>query len=173
LTSPPFNLILLLDAERVTKIYLAEKEKHMTDYLFDTKNMNKYLVGFDKVFDTLNNVNSNYVKAAQAWPFYNIVKVDKDKYRVDLAVAGFGKNEIDIELANNTLVVKGTTHSEEPAVNPVEYLFKGISDRSFTRSFTLADHVEVKNAELINGVLRIWLEHLLPPEKQSKKINIE
>jgi molecular chaperone IbpA len=146
----------------------------MTDYLFDTKNMNKYLVGFDKVFDTLNHVSSNYVKTAQAsWPFYNIVKVDKDKYRVDLAVAGFGKNEIDIELANNTLVVKGSLKSEETEDSPIEYLFKGIADRSFTRSFTLADHVEVKNAELVNGVLRIWLDHLIPLGKQSKKINIE
>lgn len=146
----------------------------MTNDIFNISNLNKHFVGFDKVLDTLHNVNDAYTKAVgQAWPFYNIVKVNKDKYRVDLAIAGFGKNEIDIELANNTLIVKGSSYTENTDDSPVEYLFKGISDKSFTRKFTLADHVEVKNAELVNGILRIWLTHLLPEEKQSKKINIE
>lgn len=142
-------------------------------FSFNTNNFNKYLVGFDKVLDTLHNVQDTYTKAAtQAWPFYNIVKTDENKYRIDLAIAGFGKNELNVELANNTLVISGSTVSDETS-EPVEFLFKGIADRSFTRKFTLADHVEVKNAEYINGLLKVYLEHMIPEAQKSRKVDIK
>ena len=148
----------------------------MTDP-FAFNNFNKYLVGFDKVLDTLNTVQDTYAKAAaQNWPPYNIVKIDDNNYTIEMAVAGFGKQNIDIELANNTLVVKGGLTLDDMAeetVNPVQYIWRGIADRSFTRKFTLADSVEVKNAEMINGVLKIFLENMIPEEKKPKKVNIK
>ena len=90
-----------------------------------------------------------------------------------MAVAGFGKQNIDIEIANNTLTVKGglTLDQLDPST-PMQYLYKGIADRSFTRKFTLADTVEVNNAELINGMLKLWLENIIPEEKKPKKVDI-
>jgi molecular chaperone IbpA len=115
-----------------------------------------------------------YTKATN-WPPYNIVKIDENNYTIELAVAGFGKHNLDIELANNTLVVKGGFTDEEidPVDNPVQYLWKGVADRVFTRKFTLADTVEVKNAEYINGMLKIFLENVVPEEKKPRKVDIK
>jgi len=90
-----------------------------------------------------------------------------------MAVAGFGKQNIDIEMANNTLTIKGGLNLDQldPAT-PMTYIYKGIADRSFTRKFTVADTVEVKNAELVNGMLKLWLENIIPEEKKPKKIDI-
>jgi molecular chaperone IbpA len=84
-----------------------------------------------------------------------------------LAVAGFGRQDLELELQDGTLTVKGSVNSEDG-----DYLYKGIAERAFTRQFTLADTVEVKNADLINGMLKIWLERFIPEEKKPKKINI-
>ena len=86
-----------------------------------------------------------------------------------MAVAGFGKNELDIELADSKLKVSGNVTSDDSS----EYLFKGIAERGFTREFTLADNVEVKSSSLVNGMLKIWLEAFVPEDKKPKKINIE
>lgn len=145
-------------------------------FSFNTSNFNKYLVGFDKALDAMKNVQDTYAKAAvQNWPPYNIVKVDDNNYTIEMAVAGFGKHNIDIELANNTLIVKGglTLDEVDPVDNPVQYIWKGIADRVFTRKFTLADSVEVKNAEMVNGILKIFLENVIPDEKKPKKVNIK
>lgn len=147
--------------------------------MFNLSNLNKHFVGFDKVLDTINNVNNTYTKAivnnSPNWPPYNIVKIDDNNYSIELAVAGFGKHNLDIELANNTLVVKGgfTVDEIDPIDNPVQYLWKGIADRMFTRKFTLADTVEVKNAEYVNGMLKIFLENVVPEEKKPKKVDIK
>jgi len=141
-----------------------------------TESFNKYFVGFDKIVDTINNVNEAYTKTAtQNWPPYNIVKLDDNNYTIELAVAGFGKHNLDIEMANNTLVVKGgyTVDEIDPIDNPIQYLWKGIADRVFTRKFTLADTVEVKNAELVNGMLKIFLENVIPEDKKPKKVDIK
>ncbi len=151
----------------------------MTNDVFNLSNLNKHFVGFDKVLDTLTSVNDTYAKAilnnSPNWPPYNIVKIDDNIYSIELAVAGFGKHNLDIEFANNTLVVKGgfTDDEIDPVNNPVQYLWKGIADRMFTRKFTLADTVEVKNAEYINGMLKIFLENVVPEEKKPKKVDIK
>lgn len=137
--------------------------------------LEKYFIGADKVFQTLAKVNEATLKGVPGYPPYNIVKVNENKYVIEMAVAGFGKHNIDIEIANNTLTVKGgltVNDLGEESVNPVSYLYKGIADRAFTRKFTLADTVEVKNAELINGMLKLWLENIIPEEKKPKKIDI-
>ena len=136
-------------------------------------NFSKMFIGADKMFQTIGKIQEESLKNIPNWPPYNIVKVDENKYIIEMAVAGFGKQNIDIEIANNTLIVKGglTLDQLDPSV-PMQYLYKGIADRSFTRKFTLADTVEVKNAELINGMLKLWLENIIPEEKKPKKIDV-
>lgn len=84
-----------------------------------------------------------------------------------MAVAGFGRHNLDIELKDGVLTITGNTETEEG-----DYLHKGIANRAFTRKFTIADSVEVKNAELANGMLKIFLERFIPEEKKPKKIDI-
>jgi molecular chaperone IbpA len=110
-------------------------------------------------------------KITKSFPPYNIVKVDENKYVIEMALAGFGKDQIEITLDNGVLTVTG---KKETASIPEQtyYVFKGIAERAFTRQFTLADKVEIKNAELVNGLLKIWLEALAGPEKTIKKIPI-
>lgn len=146
----------------------------MTDYTFNTGNIDRWFVGADKVLKQLSSAHDQFAKNIPGYPPYNIVKVDDNKYQIELAVAGFGKTDIDIELANNTLVIKGGVSSNLPTTeeNPITYLWKGISDKSFTRSFTLADTVEVKNAQYINGMLKIFLENVIPEDKKPRKVDI-
>jgi molecular chaperone IbpA len=103
------------------------------------------------------------------YPPYNIKKVDENRYVIELAVAGFGKADIDIELQEGKLSILGKCDSAEST----EYLYKGIAERGFKREFTLADNVEVKSSSLANGMLKIWLEAFIPEEKKPKKVKIE
>jgi molecular chaperone IbpA len=146
----------------------------MTDYTFNAANMDRWFLGADKILKNLATAQETYAKATN-WPPYNIVKTDDNNYTIELAVAGFGKHNLDIELANNTLVVKGgyTVDELDHVDNPVQYIWRGIADRMFTRKFTLADSVEVKNAEYINGMLKIFLENVVPEEKKPKKVDIK
>jgi len=142
---------------------------------WDTAHFDKFFVGADKVLKNLHTAHEAYAKSVPGYPPYNIVKNDENNYTIELAVAGFGKHNLDIELANNTLVVKGgfTVDEIDPADHPIEYIWKGIADRVFTRKFTLADTVEVKNAEYINGMLKIFLENVVPENKKPKKVSIK
>jgi molecular chaperone IbpA len=140
---------------------------------FPGNNFSKHFIGADKIFQTLAKAHEDMTKAIPGYPPYNIIKVDENKYALEMAVAGFGKQNIDIELANNTLTIKGGLSLDQlDPTNPGTYIYKGIADRSFTRKFSVADTVEVKNAELINGMLKIWLETIIPDDKKPKKIDI-
>jgi molecular chaperone IbpA len=119
---------------------------------------------FDRLFDE-NVVTTNY-------PPYNIVKTSDEKYAIEIAIAGFSKNDIEIETEENTLVIK-TSDKEEEDKNDVEYLHKGISARAFKRSFSLADDVVVKGATFENGLLIVDLERIIPEEKKPRKISIK
>jgi molecular chaperone IbpA len=142
---------------------------------WDTAHFDKWFVGADKVLKTLSTAHEQMAKNVPGYPPYNIVKNDDNHYTIELAVAGFAKQNLDIELANNTLVIKGGTNTTEldPVDHPIEYVWKGIADRFFTRKFTLADTVEVKNAEYINGMLKIFLENVVPDEKKARKVDIK
>lgn len=132
----------------------------------DIPSIHKFAVGFDNMFDELlrtSQANTNY-------PPYNIVKHGDDNFAIELAVAGFKDGEINIQVERNQLTVKG-----EQAVdldNQVEYLHRGISARSFSRTWTLADHVEVAGAKSENGILTISLERKVPEEQKPKSIAI-
>ena len=142
---------------------------------WDTAHFDKWFVGADKVLKNLSSAHEQMAKNIPGYPPYNIVKNDENNYTIELAVAGFGKQNLEIELANNTLIVKGGSTNEDinPVDQPVEYIWKGIADRFFTRKFTLADSVEVKNAEYINGMLKIFLENVVPESKKPRKVDIK
>jgi molecular chaperone IbpA len=124
-------------------------------------------VGFDRMFDELERVSERTMKVA-GWPPYNVKKIDESHYTVEIACAGFSKSDIDITMKDGQLVIKGEVKSDPTT----EYLYKGIAERSFERSFTLADSVIVKNASMLNGMLRVALETFIPEEKRAKKIEI-
>lgn len=131
-------------------------------------------IGFDEAFKNLESVTRTIQKAVPSYPPYNIKKVSENKYVIELAVAGFGKQDLEMELNEGVLSIKGRTSLDTLTKDGVEqtYLYKGIADRAFTRQFTLADTIEIKNAELINGMLKVWLENIIPDHKKPKKIDI-
>lgn len=124
------------------------------------------LVGFDSVAKQLESMQ----KAVPNYPPYNVKKIAENKYVIELAVAGFGKQDIEIELKDKTLSIKGNVSSDSGDNDPF-YLWRGIANRAFTRNFTLADSVEIQNAELTNGMLKIYLENLAQQTK-TRKIDI-
>jgi molecular chaperone IbpA len=106
---------------------------------------------------------------SQGYPPYNIAQINEDEYVITLAVAGFGMDNLDITKDKNVLKIEGTAPKGDEEVN---YLHKGIGGRSFRREFTLADHVEVVNATLDNGMLNVYLKREVPEELQPKQIKI-
>ena len=139
---------------------------------FDTNalaQLNRALVGFDRMFDTFETRFAN--QASNNYPPHNVVQLDDTHYVIEVAVAGFKEDEIDIELKDNVLTVKGEQKKDEDAKEPT-YLHRGISSRNFTRTFPLAEHVEVRAANVQNGILAVALELVIPEEKQPKKIAI-
>lgn len=123
-------------------------------------------IGFEPILKKLAEISETFPKVP-TYPPYNIKKVDENKYVIEMAVAGFGKQDLELELQEGILTIKGSVSSDD-----ADYIYKGIAERAFTRQFTLADTVEVKNADLINGMLKIWLERFIPDEKKPKKIDI-
>ena len=142
--------------------------------IFDIASMDKLLVGYEPMFKRLEEAHESLTKVIPNYPPYNIVKVDDNKYVIEMAVAGFGKSNLDIEIQDGTLVVSGQSQLAdmyEEGINNT-YIYKGIADRNFTRKFSIADSVEIKNADLINGMLKIWLENIIPDNKKPKKVDI-
>jgi molecular chaperone IbpA len=137
--------------------------------LFNFKRFDPFTVGFTDVFEELEKVSKQVQKAA-TYPPYNIKRIDDTKYVIELAVAGFAKSDVEVTLEGNKLVVKGVANDEE---SPENYLFKGIANRGFTREFTLADKVEIENAELINGMLKIGLANMVKVQDAVKKIAVK
>lgn len=135
--------------------------------LFDIPNFDKFYVGFEPMLKRFEEANQTLAKVIPNYPPYNIVKIDDNKYVIEMAVAGFGKHNLDLEFQDGTLVISGSS-----AVEDGDYVYKGIADRAFTRKFSLADTVEIKNAELVNGMLKVWLENIIPDSKKPKKIDI-
>jgi molecular chaperone IbpA len=127
-------------------------------------------LGFDKLFDDVEKMLSmNVQKTVSNFPPHNILKLDETRYVVELAVAGFSKDEIDISVDEGNLVVKGV---KKETNDEVQYLHKGIGTRSFTKTLAIADTIEVKGAEFKDGILRIGLENIVPESKKPRKIEI-
>jgi molecular chaperone IbpA len=134
------------------------------------KDFDKFYVGVDDQFNRLAKLHDELTKGVPNYPPYNIRKTEENKYVVEMAVAGFGKQDIEIELADNKMIIKGNAASDEPENN---FLWKGIASRNFTRTFALEDQIEVKDAELLNGMLRVFLERIIPEHKKPQKIEVK
>jgi molecular chaperone IbpA len=130
--------------------------------------IHRQTIGFDRMFEELNRTFANS-RTDGNYPPHNVVKLDDTHYVIEVAVAGFAEDEIDVELKENVLTVKGEQAKLE---QEVEYLHKGISARNFTRTFPLAEHIEVRGATVKNGILAIALEQIVPEEDKPKKIAI-
>ena len=133
------------------------------------KDADKFFVGFEDQINRLAKLHDDVTKNIPNYPPYNVKKTGENSYAVDIAVAGFAKHEIDIELADNKLIIRGNTKDD----NSSDYLFKGIATRSFTRSFGISDQIEIKDAQLINGMLRVALDRVIPDHKKPRKIEIK
>lgn len=136
---------------------------------FDVSPLYRSAVGFDHLSSLLDSV-SRAESTSSSYPPYNIELIDKDQYRISMAVAGFVENEIDIQTEKQTLTVKGKKLDEESGKN---YLHQGIAARNFERRFQLADHIEVTAARLANGLLHIDLVREVPEAMKPKSIPIK
>ena len=133
------------------------------------QHFHKATIGFDRLFNELDRQFANSPNG-NGYPPYNIAQINDDEYMISVAVAGFGMDNLDITKDGKILRIEGTAPKGDEDVN---YLHKGIGGRNFRREFTLADHVEVKNAGLELGMLNIHLVRELPEELQPKKIEIK
>ena len=135
---------------------------------FDTtalNQLNRALIGFDRLFNE-----RAYANSTSTYPPYNILKLDENNYEIEIAVAGFTLGEIDVEVNQNLLTIKGEKHREENEV--VEYLHRGLAYRSFEKTLTLAEHMEVGTATIQDGVLRIGITRTIPEALKPRKIEV-
>tara|TARA_B100001093_G_scaffold510845_1_gene577512 strand:+ start:166 stop:627 length:462 start_codon:yes stop_codon:yes gene_type:complete len=135
----------------------------------DLPSINRHFVGFDQMFNEMDRMFENSAHKGTGYPPYNIAQINENEYMISLAVAGFGMDNLSIEKDKDTLKIEGTAPKGDEEVN---YLHRGIGGRNFRREFTLAEHVDVHNAELKNGMLNVHLKREVPEELQPKKIKI-
>lgn len=136
---------------------------------FDFSPLFRHTIGFDRMAQMLDH--STRVENVNSYPPYNIETRGENHYRITMAVAGFSQDEIDIEFEKNTLTVVGRK-ADVTADTKSEYLYQGIANRAFKRSFKLADHIKVSDASMENGLLHIDLELEIPEEMKPRKISI-
>lgn len=134
---------------------------------FDFSPLYRASVGFDQLQSLLDNATRE--AQTSTYPPYNIERVDEHNYRISMAVAGFAEDDLEIEVKQNVLTVKGQKTEPEEQTN---YLYQGIAARSFERRFQLADHVEVTGARLENGLLHVELQRQIPEEMKPRRIAI-
>ena len=123
-----------------------------------------YTIGFDSFFNSLDSITGD----VKGYPHYNIKKLDDNKWSIELALAGFSKDDIEIEVKDNIMNINGELKSEDN-----EYVYKGISSRKFSKSFTLAEFTECESAKMENGILSITLEKNIPEDKKPQKVKIK
>lgn len=128
------------------------------------KTYSPFFVGFDSIFDKMNEFTK---QMPTGFPPYNIRKIDDNKYVIELAVAGFAKSDLEIELDGDVLKISGKATEDTEG-----YLYKGISARNFVRTFNIADNVEIKDAMLVNGMLKVFLD-AITTSKTVKKIEVK
>jgi len=132
-------------------------------------------VGFDNVFDHFERMFEDDFTTfnAPTFPFYNIVKQGKNKYDIELALAGYSKDDIEVNLEDGVLTIKSKKEDKSEEKENGEVIHKGIAKRYFSKAFTIADDVEVKGAELKDGLLKVSLERIIPESKKPRTIDIK
>ena len=123
-----------------------------------------YTIGFDSFFNTLDSITGD----VKGYPHYNIKKLDDNKWNIELALAGFSKDDIEIEVKDNVMNIKGELKEDNN-----EFVYKGISSKRFSKSFTLAEFTECESAQMENGILSITLEKNIPEDKKPQKVKIK
>ena len=141
----------------------------MLNTTFDSiwRDISPFAVGFDRTFDTLALLASSKVNETN-YPPYNIRKLSEDQYVIELAIAGFEEKDIDIELVEETLTIKGNRPKEVSD----GLLHQGLAARDFIKKFILSDNMEIKGAALSNGMLYVGIERIIPDEKKPRKIEL-
>lgn len=135
---------------------------------FDTQALNRALIGFDQLF---NNVERRFANQVQNnYPPYNVLKHDENHFEIEIAVAGFEKEDITIEVDQDQLIIKGQRLKDDDAD---KYLHRGLAARDFERSWTLAEYMEVGDAELTNGILSVKLTRIVPEALKPRLIAIK
>jgi len=137
---------------------------------FDFSPYRRSTVGFDQLFDMLEN--SSVGQAGENYPPFDLIKLGDNDFRIELAVAGFKPDEIDITAQQNVLLVTGRKKEEAEDGKGNNYIYRGIATRSFERRFALADHIQVKGADMKDGLLAIELVREIPEAMKPKKISI-
>lgn len=132
----------------------------------DADTLNRALIGFDSMFNNFERRFANSV--ASNYPPHNVVKLDENNYEIQVAVTGFDKEDVTVELDQNVLIISATKMQEEEKV----YLHRSLAQRNFVKHFPLAEHIEVKGAEQKNGVLIIKLERIVPEALKPRRIEI-
>ena len=135
---------------------------------FDTSALNRALLGFDELFNNVENRFANQIN--NNYPPYNIVKHDDNSYELEIAVTGFNKDEVTVEIDQNQLVVKGVRNKSNDVT--AEFLHRGLAFRDFTRSWTLAEHMEVGEGRIKNGVLTVALKRVIPETLKPRQIQL-
>lgn len=133
----------------------------------DLSPLYRSFVGIDRLIDMVDSA-ARADAAGNGYPPFNIEEAGENAYRIELAVAGFGEDDLDVEVRENVLVVAGRKQSEEKR----QFLHRGIAERAFERRFNLADHVIVEGAQLENGLLVIELKRELPEAMKPRKVAI-
>jgi molecular chaperone IbpA len=136
---------------------------------FDFAPFRRSTVGFDRLFDMLEN--SSFGQPQENYPPFDLIKKGENDYCIQLAVAGFKPDEIDITAQQNVLIVSGRK-SDESEQKDGDFIYRGIANRSFERRFALADHIQVKGADLKDGLLSVELVREIPEAMKPRKINI-
>lgn len=143
-------------------------EKPFETLNVSSKDFDKFFVGFDEQFTQLAKMSQDIAKTIPNYPPCNIRKVEDNKYVIELALAGFSNTDVEVTIDGNKLTISGKT--EDDADNT--FLFKGIANRAFTRTFALADKIEVESAEMVNGMLKIALDKMVEVSN-VKKIEVK
>jgi molecular chaperone IbpA len=139
---------------------------------FDTNSLaqlNRALVGFDRLFDGFESRFANQLSTN--YPPHNVVKLDETRYAIEIAVAGFKREEINVEIEQEVLTVRGESETPNESTSR-QYLHRGLSSRSFERSWQLAEHMIVEGAEMKDGILTVSLKYVIPEEKKARVIDI-
>jgi len=144
----------------------------MTRNLSVWNSLRPFSVGFDSIFDEFDRMLESSERISSNYPPYNIHKINENDYKIEVALAGYSKEDIELEIKENTLTVRNKR--KEKVINDQNngVIHKGISTRQFERSFTLSDDIKVKKADLNNGLLGIDLERIIPEDKKSRFIEI-
>lgn len=135
-------------------------------------NLDAWSIGFDREWRMLEELQNSFMGGTSSYPPYNIKQTGEHTYEIEMAVAGFAKHDLRIELNNNQLIIEGNKETNNDSTSD-SYVYKGIAARRFRQSFALADHVKVNGSELKDGILKIDLERDLPEEKKPRMIEIK